>query len=242
MVCETFYQFENVESVIMVPGKSYSFVKFKDEVSAMKAFNDVSGKIIWSNIKGPVHLDYVKDFNPTLLKQSKIFKNPPELILIDDFITEEEEEFILGLVGFNDDNEEGNSSQLKHRKVKHFGYEFKYSTNNVDLNEPIEKIPTELSFLWERLKKYSNEHNCNINFVPDQLTINCYEPGQGIPPHVDTHSAFEDGILSLSLQSCIVMEFKNESGTSYNVILKRRSLCIMLGESRFELFYSLSTS
>ena len=26
----------------------------------------------------------------------------------------------------------------------------------------------------------------------DQLTINDYNPGDGIPPHVDSHSPFED--------------------------------------------------
>mmetsp|Transcript_35477 Transcript_35477/g.41041 ORF Transcript_35477/g.41041 Transcript_35477/m.41041 type:complete len:119 (+) Transcript_35477:502-858(+) len=26
----------------------------------------------------------------------------------------------------------------------------------------------------------------------DQLTVNDYQPGQGIPPHIDTHSPFEE--------------------------------------------------
>ena len=36
---------------------------------------------------------------------------------------------------------------------------------------------------------------------PDQMTVNEYKPGHGIPPHIDTHSAFEDGIVSVSLGS-----------------------------------------
>ncbi len=35
--------------------------------------------------------------------------------------------------------------------------------------------------------------------MPNQLTINEYIPGQGIAPHIDTHSAFEGAIVSLSL-------------------------------------------
>jgi hypothetical protein len=31
----------------------------------------------------------------------------------------------------------------------------------------------------------------------DQLTINDYNPGDGIPPHVDSHSPFED-VLSIN--------------------------------------------
>ena len=43
-----------------------------------------------------------------------------------------------------------------------------------------------------------------FDYEPDQVTVNEYLPGQGIAPHVDTHSAFEDGIASLSLGSSCV--------------------------------------
>ncbi len=46
-----------------------------------------------------------------------------------------------------------------------------------------------------------------VPFTPDQLTINCYEPGSGIPPHVDSHSAFSNTIVALSLGSPVVMDF-----------------------------------
>lgn len=62
----------------------------------------------------------------------------------------------------------------------------------------------------------------------------------GIPPHVDTHSAFKDAIVSLSLSSDIVMEFRKPSltnGKEYtahiSLALPRRSLLIMSGESRY---------
>lgn len=62
----------------------------------------------------------------------------------------------------------------------------------------------------------------------------------GIPPHVDTHSAFEDAIVSLSLASDIVMEFRKPNNTNnkeytqhVSVLLPRRSLLIMSGESRY---------
>lgn len=67
---------------------------------------------------------------------------------------------------------------LKHRQVKHFGFEFLYGTNNVDVNCPLDqKIPEECNVIWEKLKEYK------INGIhekhPDQLTVNKYEPGQG---------------------------------------------------------------
>lgn len=43
----------------------------------------------------------------------------------------------------------------------------------------------------------------------DQLTINDYPIGSGIGSHIDTHSAFENGIASLSLLSSSVMVFQN---------------------------------
>jgi hypothetical protein len=49
---------------------------------------------------------------------------------------------------------------------------------------------------------------------PDQCTVNEYLPGQGIAPHVDTHAAFDDAILSLSMGSGIVMEFRRQRRTS----------------------------
>ncbi|XP_045695866.1 alkylated DNA repair protein alkB homolog 8 isoform X2 [Phyllostomus hastatus] len=72
-----------------------------------------------------------------------------------------------------------------------------------------------------------------IRHKPDQLTVNEYEPGHGIPAHIDTHSAFEDEIISLSLGSEIVMDFKHPDGVTVPVMLPRRSLLVMTGESRY---------
>jgi len=38
--------------------------------------------------------------------------------------------------------------------------------------------------------------------------VNEYPPGVGLSPHVDTHSAFEDLIFSLSLSGPCIMEFR----------------------------------
>uniref|UniRef100_A0A8D1YBT8 tRNA (carboxymethyluridine(34)-5-O)-methyltransferase ALKBH8 n=1 Tax=Sus scrofa TaxID=9823 RepID=A0A8D1YBT8_PIG len=72
-----------------------------------------------------------------------------------------------------------------------------------------------------------------IKHKPDQLTVNQYEPGHGIPAHIDTHSAFEDEIISLSLGSEIVMDFKHPDGITVPVMLPCRSLLVMTGESRY---------
>ncbi|EMP35897.1 Alkylated DNA repair protein alkB like protein 8 [Chelonia mydas] len=90
---------------------------------------------------------------------------------------------------------------LKHRRVKHFGYEFRYDNNNVDKDKPLPGgLPGICRMLLEKCLKQGY-----IKHKPDQLTINQYEPGQGIPPHIDTHSAFEDEITSLSLGAELVL-------------------------------------
>ena len=90
----------------------------------------------------------------------------------------------------------------------------------------------------------------------NQLTVNHYKPGEGIGSHVDTISAFGDGLISLSLNSGIVMEFRKvvsneETATSSNddgdnnnenssttikklVYLPPRSLVLMSGDARYK--------
>lgn len=53
--------------------------------------------------------------------------------------------------------------------------------------------------------------------------------------HVDTHSAFEETIVSLSLNSSINIEFKNSANASQTaeVYLPRRSLMVMTNEARY---------
>lgn len=40
------------------------------------------------------------------------------------------------------------------------------------------------------------------------VQVNEYPPGVGLSPHIDTHSAFEGSILSLSLAGPCIMEFR----------------------------------
>lgn len=54
----------------------------------------------------------------------------------------------------------------------------------------------------------------------------------GIPPHIDTHSIFEDTILSLSLGSDCVMDFKKDD-KKISILLPQRSLLIMKDEARY---------
>ena len=80
---------------------------------------------------------------------------------------------------------------------------------------------------------------------PDQLTVNEYVPGGGIPPHVDTHSAFCESIASVSLGSDVLMEFCPVDGDRETekvcVRLPRRSLLVLNGSSRYAFTHMIAT-
>lgn len=192
-------------------------MSYKDTSSAVEAFGAANGKLNIAQDGKPIFLSFVETLPE--IRDEKIWgRLPPGLSVIHDFVSEEEEAKLLSLCDFED------SGNMKHRQVKHYGFEFRYDINNVDKDKPLkEGIPKECDFLWGRLP---------FDFTPEQLTVNRYKPGQGIPSHIDTHSAFEDPILSLSLNSDVVMEFKKDE--TLCVLLPRRSLAVISGESRYE--------
>lgn len=65
--------------------------------------------------------------------------------------------------------------QLRHRYVKHYGYEFLYGSNTVDKERPLPHgMPSECSPVIDKIVSLG----C-VKHQPDQLTINEYLPGQG---------------------------------------------------------------
>ena len=46
----------------------------------------------------------------------------------------------------------------------------------------------------------------------DQITVNDYFAGDGIPPHFDTHSPFEEVFVAVSMLSGLVMDFRRYDG------------------------------
>ena len=83
--------------------------------------------------------------------------------------------------------------------------------------------------------------------VVDQITVNEYLPGQGIAQHIDTHTGFQDGLVSLSLGSDVVMDLTRSQVHNQQqqpqvelLVLPRRSLLILRGEARFALAHSIA--
>lgn len=75
----------------------------------------------------------------------------------------------------------------------------------------------------------------------NQMTVNEYKRGQGIGSHIDTKSAFDDGLLSLSLGSDTVMEFENQEKQKKLFHLPPRSLLLMSGPARYSWKHQIVT-
>ena len=135
-----------IANLTIFPGCNYGHVEFKDLASAQKLMSEVMDTPNCANIKFPeteniANTDRVVVFFYTPLKANELKKSEnieipdaevaktgsiPGLFVIDDFITEEEEAEMLKLI----DKEKW--VKLLNRRVQHYGYEFKYGTNNVD--------------------------------------------------------------------------------------------------------------
>ena len=95
----------------------------------------------------------------------------------------------------------------------------------------------------------SGPSSAPLRYVPDQLTVNRYGAGDGIPAHVDTHSPFTDVIVSISLGARHVMEFAPTATTkemlgvapdSVSVPLPPRSLLALTDAARYGYTHAIS--
>lgn len=227
---KTVEEYGLVEALLMPPNKPYSFVKYGSTEEAKKAFDALNGRELTLGDSGQNVVLYSNFVEKVFLKNAVPTNLPPGLVVIEKVVSPEEERRMLESIDWMGDEDAQNAQKtLKHRKVKHFGYEFRYDNNNVDKDKPLPGgLPEICSLFLEKCLKQGY-----IKHKPDQLTVNQYEPGQGIPPHIDTHSAFEDEIISLSLGAEIVMDFKHPDGHTVAVMLPRCSLLVMSGESRY---------
>ncbi|KAF7662152.1 hypothetical protein LDENG_00243880 [Lucifuga dentata] len=221
-------QVGEVEVLVMPPHKPYSFVTYSSEESARKAHTLFNGhKLQYEENSVILYLCFVQ----SIARGAKVWVSLPEgLVVVEDFVSPEEEVLLLAAIDWSSSLDDVTAQKsLKHRKVKHYGYEFRYDNNSVDKDKPLSAgVPEVCLPVLERCVR-----DRHIDIMPDQLTVNQYETGQGIPPHVDTHSAFEDTILSLSLGAKTVMEFRHPDGRVVPVLLPPRSLLVMKRESRY---------
>lgn len=235
---ETFTQFGKITDIIMQKKKSYSFVIYENQSSARQAINKLQATEITKNQTPILFYIFPVDKVPDMSLDTgyrEIMTKPDGLIYIDNYVDEayakQIEEFLTNESTFKEPQTDLIS--LKKRRVKHYGYEFKYGTNDCDENSPLtdpeNRMPDILQPLFDKLLAEKI-----IHVTPDQMTVNFYEPGQGIPPHTDNVTAFDEFIISLSLKSSVQMEFRQNGTKKFSKIyLKPNSLLVLKGDSRY---------
>ncbi|KAL2630227.1 hypothetical protein R1flu_014913 [Riccia fluitans] len=230
-------------------------VSFQNPEDAAAAKKALDGKKC-DNLQGRVVFMQFSVFQPPSMAEehlpvmtSSAGCGIPGLVLYPDFISEEEEERLLAAV------DQSPWQVLAKRRVQHYGYEFLYKIRNVDLSQKLGELPPFVEEVVTRLSKLPELTKSNEPSLPlDQLTINEYPKGVGLSPHIDTHSAFEGSILSLSLAGSCVMEFRRYSDESKDesririagdkelgknqmerraLFLPPRSLLLLSGEARY---------
>lgn len=153
----------------------------------------------------------------------------PGLRLVRSFATEEEEKRLVV------DISSGTWELLKRRRVQHFGARFSYAANGVAATTA--PWPGWCASWSARLAALAEED------VPNQITVNSYEPGQGISWHCDVHSSFGDAIYVISLLADTVIDFRpgGHGEEITQVHLPRRSLLVMQGAARYGFEHHISS-
>lgn len=218
-----------ITQLYMPFGKDYAFASFASVEYAVDLVETLNGVCIQSIFeqrralhrlcpslgKGPplhLYMCFVDRIPPLICpraeEQDLVHSTtdlPPGLILVPDFISQQEESNFLKFFAFSskkrvDENialeldedtkckchhdppsfhKEVNSdspeSALKHRRVKHYGYEFLYGTSNVNPDDP---LPGGLPEVCMPVLRRMLESTL-ICEMPDQLTVNQYVPGAG---------------------------------------------------------------
>ncbi|XP_078078169.1 tRNA (carboxymethyluridine(34)-5-O)-methyltransferase ALKBH8 isoform X2 [Mustelus asterias] len=227
---EVLQKFGTVETLLMLPHKPHAFATYSTIQEAREAYNALNGRNIKTTEDTQPIILYLNFVEEVVSNDIPPLSLPLGLLVVEDMISPEYEKRLLAFADESPNTAMENAQKsLKHRRVKHYGYEFRYDNNKVDKDKP---LPGGLPEICDEFLDQCMEKGY-AKFKPDQLTINQYEPGQGIPPHIDTHSPFEDGIICLSLGAETVMDFKHPNGHNVAVMLPRRSLLVMSGESRY---------
>lgn len=179
---ETFSEFGKVIDIIMQKRKSYAFIIYENKESPRLAIESLQSKVIACNqtpicfyifpVNKVPDISLDNDYKP-------VDKLPNGLVYLENFI---DETYASELVEFLEKHD-NLSKDLKKRRVKHFGYEFRYGTNDCDENKPLIGNDQQIPLICNRLIGKMLSENL-IKSAPDQMTVNFYEPGHGIPPHM----------------------------------------------------------
>jgi len=176
-------------------------------------------------------------------------------VVLEDFVTEDEEAHLLagvqGDLPLGEWGERAQWARILSRRVQHYGFPFNYHTLLLDYAAETPPVPQFCQDLLSRLEAYPT-HIVTIRDMPiTQMTVNEYEPGQGIAGHVDSKACFGPIIFILSCCAGITMTLQKRveptqdcplpCGTKKHLWLGRRSLLVLQGAARNEWSHAIAT-
>ena len=167
---------------------------------------------------------------------------PEGLAYIPNFITEEEEKWLVQYAYSSQWDEQGKMN----RRVCQYGFSFDYeSGNKLKKGKP---MPTVFQFLIDRITKiteatpgrgaYPVACEDSTPWIPNQVIVNEYLPGQGIGMHIDKPQLFDQNILTLILHCPVALKLipkgpRKRSHVFRELLLKKRSIFCLSGPSRY---------
>ncbi|KAL4592973.1 hypothetical protein LXL04_005982 [Taraxacum kok-saghyz] len=215
-------------------------VSYHDENSAQSALKaldrcpcpDLGGRSlhIRYSVQRPQLQVVASDSVHVCLEASEL--NIPGIYLIHDFVSPQEEEQLLAAVDVRPWH------SLAKRRVQHYGYEFRYDIRNVNTQHRLGELPSFVACILDKIPEFKKLNEA-ADLSLDQLTVNEYPRGVGLSPHIDTHSAFEGSIYSLSLSGPCIMEFRRYSNKESSNFIRRvvylppRSMLLLSEEGRY---------
>jgi alkylated DNA repair protein alkB family protein 8 len=134
------------------------------------------------------------------------------------------------------------------RRTQHYGRRFDYQRKSVgpiddELSAPIPVCIQQLvhKLCSSALVPWSVEPSADLQHSGIQVTVNEYRSGVGIASHVDTHTAFTDGIASVTLGAGSAFRMQRPAdGADLSVWLAPRSLLVMSRAARYAWRHSIS--
>jgi alkylated DNA repair dioxygenase AlkB len=215
---ECLLSFGHVQRLEMYPGKPYAIAKYtclQDATCAKQGLNGTRHQLFQNRV---VFCEYASHQLAHVVQDARSI---PGLHAIPEFITAKEE---AEIVAFVDALPHDEWTHINGRRVKHYGRFFDYTGNQIRTTISCPDIPPLLQTIRMRLP----------HPIPDQLTISYYPPGCGIPPHVDSHFAFESTVHAISLLSPTVMEFRSVETKDKRLLdMDPRGLVVLKNEARY---------
>jgi alkylated DNA repair dioxygenase AlkB len=145
------------------------------------------------------------------------------LTIVRDFLSAQQQNRLLDVI------DEGRWNAELRRRVQHYGYRYDYSARCVRPASDVPPIPD-----WARQLTRQIYRTGITRQEFDQLIVNEYLPGQGIAPHVDSTSCFDNEIVSISLGSSCVMTFTDATrAEQIDVLLRPGDLQLIKDEARY---------